>query len=260
MRLLLFAVLAGLAAPQSQRGAPPLESGVVREVQLAQPSGTLVQHFRLDRGALREDVPPSGLARWTSGPDLGGGLRVELELFFLEDGVRVFHSERASSSGRVLVFREVRERAGRTLFLEGSPEGGYASIELSSAEPRRRAHAERGELPLLLLEAARRGAQLPASTLVFDPLGSTFETTHLELGLAEGAQRFELRRADGSRRWRVVFREGLPIEMGWQEDGPVARAIVEEDYQRLLAEHEARRHEREQQAATARSTAPLAER
>jgi hypothetical protein len=254
--LLGFFFLAGATLQQVR--VPPLESGVVREVELSEPAGTRLQHFRLDRGPARGAIP-HGLARWTSGPDPAGGLRVELELLFLESGVRLIHIERsrapdgADEKERVLVFRELREGGGRTLFLEGDPRGGYTSLESGAPVALRRSHPGPGELPLLLVEATLRGAEIPAQAEVFDPLAAAFEPVRLDLD--DGS--LVLTRADGSRRWRIAFQDGLPVEFAWQERGPRARAIPRADYERLLSEHEARTLELARQESEAAAPRPL---
>ncbi len=228
----------------SQERPPLLETGLVREVELGGPPGTRVAHLRLDREPVREGAPPLGLARWVSGPDPRGGLRAELELEFLEAAVRVIHSERASSRERVLVFREIRGREGRTVFVKGSPADGYNGLELGGAAAVRHFRGESGELPLLLLEAACSGAGVPPSAQVFEPLSASFEETRCALGSPEV---FELRRPDGSLRWQVELHEGAPVAMRWQESGTRARAITVEEYARLRSEHEAGAAERERE-------------
>lgn len=253
MGAILWAALAALSSGQGNARQSPLENGVVREVELCEPPGTLVQHFRLDREPAQRAAPPLGLLRWVSGPHPLGGLRAEIEVLFLEEGLKVIHSERASQEGRVLVYREVRERAGRTVFLEGSSESGYSSLELGAAESLRRTHPGRGELPLLLIAAAARGEELPGAASVFDPLSVAFEP----LRLALDGRALDLLRADGSRRWRVSLQGGVPVEMRWQPGGPVARAITPAEHERLLGEHEARSRAA---AEAAQAAAPLAER
>jgi hypothetical protein len=224
----VLALLAALAPVQEARS--PLESGLVRAVELESPPGTFVQHFRLESPAARAGEV-AGLARYLSGPDPEGGLRVELELEYFAGEVRVIQSERASLTGRRLVFREVRLDGGRTLFLTGSPTAGYECQELAGGEALRRTFEDAGEFPLLIVEAARRGLALPTEARVFEPLAGQPEPSAIALL----DDRLVLSRADGSVRFATRFADGAPVEWTWNDRAPVARAITREEYGSLRA-------------------------
>lgn len=251
--LAALASLATLAPAQEPAGA--LDSGLVRSLELERLEGTFVQHFRLDRPGAYADEPPLALVRYVAGPDRAGGVRADLELAYLDDEVRVIHAEQTSFAQRRVVFRELRARAGRTLFLEGAPEGGLAGYELGGSEVVRHKLAEPGELPLLLVESMRRGRPLPGEALVLDPLAATFEPLQLTSrpGTGPGSDErvFEARRSDGSLRWRVSARGEELLEWRFQERGPAARAITPEEFQRLHAQHELGMREVREAAAAA---------
>lgn len=224
----------------------PLGNGLVRSVELAPVPGTCVQHFRLDRERAREGELPQALLRYVAGPDGAGGVRAELELEYLDGGLHVIHTEQANLERRRLVFREVRERAGRTVFLEGSPEQGYSGYELGGPAVLRRsfpADCGAGELPLLLLESVRLGLALPQALPVFDPLAARFEDVELALRTeagneAAGERTHEARRADGSLRWRVTLHDQEIRAWRFQERGPLARSITAEEFARLREQHD----------------------
>jgi hypothetical protein len=225
----------------------------VRSLDLEPRDGTWAQHFRLERPGAREDEPPVGLARYVSGPDSEGGVRVELELQYLARGVTVIHVEQLSPARRRLVFREVRERGGRTLFLEGAREAGLSGYELGGPEVVKRELAD-GLLPLFLIEAARTGGALPEEATVLDPLAASVEPLRLLQRVErEGERTFEARRADGSLRWRVTVLAGELRELRFQERGPLARPVTTEEFERIRAQHELETRAAQEAGATAGS-------
>ncbi|MEQ1893582.1 MAG: hypothetical protein ABL998_13645 [Planctomycetota bacterium] len=231
--LALFLALAAL----SQQGKAPLESGLVRSVELEALPGTFVQHFRLDSPA-GTDAPPQGLLRYLSGPDPEGGLRVETELSWFAEQLRLLHGERVNGNERRLVFRELGPHSARTFFLTAHGGARAEATELGGPEVVRRTYSAAGELPLFLVESARRGFALPSTAEVFEPLGATLEplTFTTQGGFEE--RTLAARRADGSLRWSVTFRGAEPVAWAWQDGGPRARAIAREEYERIRGEHE----------------------
>ena len=219
------------------RGGNALESGLVRSIDLEPLPGTFVQHFRLDRAGAREGEPPLGFLRYVAGPDREGGEFVELDLQMLAEETTVVHTEQTNALRRRLVFREVRERGGRTLFLEDTSGRGFTGYELGGPEVVRRELSE-GLLPLSLIEAARAGCAPPEEAVVLDPLGACVEPLRIVVR-AEGVGRtLEARRGDGSLRWRVNVNGELLGEWRFQERGPVARPISPEEYTELRTKHE----------------------
>lgn len=220
-----------LAQANPQGVSRPLESGLVRSVEIESPPGTHVQHFRLESGD--GSGTAVGLARYVAGPD-GDGTRVELELSWFEPELRLIQTERASPFGRLLVFREVRDDGGRTLFLTGDPGRPWSCHELGGPESLRRTYPAGGELPLLLVEAARRGQTLPAEAPVFDALRARFEATRISA--VEGT--FELRTEGQPPRFAVELDGDRLVAWRWQPGGPVARPIAPETWESLRQEHE----------------------
>lgn len=253
---MIFALLLLACLPQGSGRSAPLESGLVRSVELDAPAGTYVAYFRLDAPGAPE-APPIGLLRYVAGPDPEGGERVETELLFLAEGLRVVHGERARGDERRTVFREFGTRGGRTLILSGVSGLGYDATELGGPEVVRRRLSAAGEFPLALTEAARAGRAVPRTAEVFEPLASDFEALSLATRGGFEERTLEARRADGSLRWSATFRgEGL-VALGWSEGGPRARAVSREEYERIRGEHElARRVAEEAAARTARHRSP----
>jgi hypothetical protein len=233
----MLPLLLALGTSLPQQGKSPLESGLVRSVELEALPGTFVQHFRLDSPA-GADAPAQGLLRYLSGPDPEGGLRVETEITWFAEGLRVLQGERVNGAERRLVFRELGARTARTFFLTQHGSAVCEATELGGPEVVRRTFPATGEFPLFLVESARRGLALPASAEVFEPLGATLEPLTLTTSGGFEERTLIARRADGSLRWSVTFRAAEPIAWAWQDGGPRARAIAREEYERLRTEHE----------------------
>lgn len=236
---LLCALLAGLSLAQdgARERVAPLESGMVRSLELEPLPGTRAQYFRLDAAGAGPDRAPVALLRYVAGPDRVGGVRVDFELQYLASDVRVLHTEQASLASRRLVFRELRGGGGRTLFLQGSPSAGFEGHELGIGEVVRRELAGPGEFPLLLLESVRLGQDLPPEAFVLDPLSAGFELLRITCSKQDDLRRIEGRRIDGSLRWRVVARGEELLEWRFQERGPVARSVPREVFEALLEQH-----------------------
>ena len=109
----------------------PIETGDVRAVEVSEPPGTLVRHYRLDHGGAAAE--PLGLVRWIAGPDPEneGGWRVEQDVIFFDEATRVIHTERLHRAKRKIVWREVRSRSGRTVLVEWTPDQRAVRISLS---------------------------------------------------------------------------------------------------------------------------------
>lgn len=234
MRALLLTLLC--FAPQQGKAAP-LESGIVRSVELDAPPGTFVRHYRLDAPA-GPAAPPQGVMKYLAGPAPEGGLRVETELQFFSERLRVLHAERVGALERRLVFRELGPRSARTFFLTARRGEPCEATELGGAEVVRRTFAESSEFPLGLVESARRGLALPKDVAVLEPLGAVLESLALATRGGFEERTLEARREDGSLRWSVSFRAEEPVAWSWQEGGAQARLIPQAEYERLKGEHE----------------------
>jgi hypothetical protein len=235
-----------LALPRGPgQDAPPLSSGLVRQVEVGRRVPAFVQHFRLDAGEPQAELAPLGLLRYVAGPEDGGGIHVELELELFAADLRLIHVEQESVFLRRLVYRELGAHHGRTLFLEGEPAGVLLGYELGGPEVVRRATDAGGLLPLVFLETLRRGAEPPSELRVLEPLSANFEPLRIDASSQESARVLEARRADGSLRWRVRLQGSELSELAFQERGPLARAISPDEFERLRE-----RHERETRAAS----------
>jgi len=236
-------LLAFLAVPGPQVQDAPFDGRAIRELYLGLPPGTRVEYFRLDRESLLDEaerIPgPSGLVRWISGPDpeREGSWRVEFEASFFESNTRVIHTERMQPSVRELVFREVRPKAGRTLYLSWDPAAGVRSLEMMAGELRREElDPGRGALfPLSAVEMVRQGVDFQGSVPVFQPLIGALEALEFSVG-DDGPERvLELTREDGLLAGSYRFRETQLVSFRWQDGGAVASRISRAEYEALLA-------------------------
>jgi hypothetical protein len=232
---ILAAALAALQGAGAG-GAPPLESGAVRELELREPPGTRVEHFRLDLPGRSGSDGPLGLVRWVSGPDPVAGRRIECETTWLDAATQVLHAERLRTSDRKLVWREVRAHSGRTVLLEWDAGGALRSSETLRGElVRRELDASRGALmPLFLVEEARRGAAFDGRLPIFRPLSNDLETCDVETRVlapfgVELARTLEVR-SGGLRTGRWLFAGGALIGFEGARGGPVATPIATADY------------------------------
>ncbi len=228
-----------LGAPVIPRWPGPLqESGsALRELVVAGRGETHVRWFRLEK---RGDDPaersiPLGLLRWLSSrEEATGEVRVELEWTLFEPGTRILHTEEVAPAGRKLVWRERRERTGRTLRLEGSSRRGFSSVETTGAEIHRRELSSRGHLPLLLLEAHRRGLELPARVSLLEPLSGAFETRFPRVEVDPlGVRTLRLLNPAGETVALHRFLGEEPLELGFSAGGPRALPVSEGEFEDL---------------------------
>jgi len=277
--LLSLALLALLAPPASAQDA--LSNGDIREVHISPPEGTRIETFRIDAASnANRREPPIGLARWITGPDPGarfgdtGAWRSELEVVLFAQDTRVVHTERVGRLRRELVFRELRERAGRTVRCVWTPDQKAISSDASFGEVRYRDFDLRGgaAFPLTLVDVVRRGGTWSGDVRVFQPLAWSFETitpvvsTMVEAGApvraADAAGRagvsaadgedaagavdgagdvggavrvLDLWRSDGLSAGTYRFEGDVLTSFAWQAGGPVATAISADEYQRWQA-------------------------
>ncbi len=246
--VLVAAVALGAQTPDD---ASPLESGDLRGISMISPSGTRIEYFRLDLDdAGAEEDGPVGVARWISGPDgidgATAGRRLELEVLFFDVDTRVIHTEHLRPEERKLVYREVRERGGRTVLLEWSPEDGPRSTEVVNGVARRREiGTDQGVLlPLYLVEHARAGVPIEGPFAVFSPLAGDAEVLDIEMRKGAGAasalgahHELTLHRPGRLQAGRYVFEGERLVRFQWQEGGPVARPISVDDYHGWLRRH-----------------------
>jgi hypothetical protein len=237
-------LLAGDEVAPGERAGNALENGDVREILLAERPGTRIHHYRLDMpGAGRFD-PPVGLVRWVRGPreDRAGepALYLEVELRFPGVDTKVVHAEILQLEERKLVWRELRERSGRTSLVEWSrPQGMRVSESAGGDIVRRKLDTGGGALfPLYLLECARIGVLGDGSWVVYDPLAGRLEERIVECFALHAPGPAQLRvlrsrRADGSSAGTFVFAGSELVAFQWQGGGPVARPVSEESFRSL---------------------------
>jgi len=222
---------------------PPLLGRSIKELYLGLPPRTRVEYFRLDREPLPEGEEgvsgPCGLVRWIVGPDPEDpeGWRVEIEATFFESNTRVVHTERLRPEMRELVFREIRQQAGRTFYLTWNPDEGIKGLEMMGGVLRREEFDPvRGALfPLTAIERVRRGVAVPSAAPVFQPLSGATETLALSVE-GDGRERvLELRRGDDLLAGSYRFEGSELVSFRWQDGGPTATRIPRRAYDGQLA-------------------------
>jgi hypothetical protein len=240
----LMCLLPGEGLAPDEPDGNALENGDVREILLGERPGTRIRHFRLDApGAARHDAPV-GLLRWVSGPreERAGEplLYLELELRFPGVHTKLIHAEILRPEERRLVWRELRERSGRTSLVEWSRAQGMRVSESAGGEVQRRSlDASGGALfPLYLLECARLGVLGDGSWIVYEPLSGRLEERIVESAAlpAPGLGPLRVlrsRRADGSAAGTFVFAGLELVAFQWQGGGPVARPVSEQAFRSL---------------------------
>ncbi len=241
--ILILALVSG--QEESSRAKPDaFASGAVSELSIGRAPGSRVLYFRLDRAQLdeaRRKETPLGVARWMRTPGRGfGEHRSELEIYFFDSRTRLSHIETMLPGERRLLWREVRPQGGRTLLLDGASSAGFSIVDTNGGEVRRsEIDAERGLLPLEIVEAARKGQVYMGSFSIFQPLAGGFETLQLRTRRSRDAHGYGLRdllitEPDGTQRASYRFRRGELFEFGWRQDGPRARRVSEEEFARWM--------------------------
>ena len=247
--LALGLVSAGLAStgalrvpvPDGARGSllAPLSSGDVREVELAAAPGALVRHFRLDAPGAAPGAKPVGLARWLRADGGGGRTRLEVETWLPGAAARVLHVEVVGGGEQKLVWREVRERAGRTLLAVGDLAGELRIADTVGGEVRRVSIAAPRDavFPLELLESVRTEAACAGPRALFEPLSGTVSEVELRLAPLPGPLPLRcarLVRADGTSGGVFLFAGTELILYRLQAGGPLATPIGAEEHGRLI--------------------------
>jgi len=262
--MLAGTVLAAVAAvgALAQEGSSPLRNGDLRALTLLSPPGTRVEYFRLDLPAPgsdaalagEEEADPVGVVRWIAGPDVEDGVeigrRFETEAAFFDVDTRVILTESLRPEERKLVYREVRERGGRTVLLEWSLDGGPRATEVIGGRAcRREIDTGRGVLlPLYLIELVRAGASIQGPFPVFSPLAGDVEMLELEVRRADTSgdsaevdpgdrRELRIRRSGALSAGRYVFEGEHLVRFQWQAGGVVARPLTEEAYHAWIRRH-----------------------
>jgi len=228
------------------RAAPRTAPRAAPSVRVQAPEGTETAWFRLDDpGAVPDpERSPVGLARWVSGPldpdAPGDGRRVELELRWIGEDVRLLIAERVLPSEHRVVWREQLTSGGRTVLVSvdrTDPTADLRVTETASGEIRRRAlPRDRGAWQLLsLVEAACRGVEPRGAARILMPQKAQIETVRLALEAVEGdRRRLSLTFADGLQGPRFTFAGRELVGFTWQAGGPLATRIPAEQHSRWI--------------------------
>ena len=275
--LVSLVALAATALPGAAQLGPeaPRPGAGVRELTLRKTPGTRVEYFRLDRMPDSEDADgarrraPVGVVQWmrgplaprssgssgssgAAGPDGGAprraasaqgtpptraGWRTAYEVLLFEERTRVLSTERLTPELRELVFREVRDRSGRTVYLAWPPTGPITTTDTVGADIFRREIQLDGDaaLPLSAVELARRGETWEGAMPVFEPLSNDFELQWADLQPVPGGRVLRLNREGGRTAATYRFEGDRLVSFEWQRGGLVATAIPVDEFQRWAA-------------------------
>jgi hypothetical protein len=183
-------------------------------------------------------VTPVGLAVWRRRL-VGDSEQVEWQVRFTEagfDDTQVLHVERLGSERTKLVWREWRQRGGRTLVGDWIEEDRHLRLlEWGQRETLRLTIPFEKDtiLPLALQERARRGPPIEAPVRLFDPLSRSFERVTVEvteLGGEPSRRAVAVRRADGSLVSAWEFAGSELVSFQWQAGTLRGRRISAEEY------------------------------
>ncbi len=227
----------------------PLDGGAVVAYEIPDRADTRRECF-----ALFFEGDPVGIASSTfRARENGGAGRASAELRFelWQIRTRVHHVESVTPRGPRLVWRELRERSGRTVRVDWSEDGKrLVQVDWSGAE------AVRGEstpesgalLPLFLVASVRDGAFPTGRFDVYDAPSGRVEELRVSvlrcpLAGAPGLsmRRLELLRADGTLAGDYLFLGRELVAFRVQEGGPVALRVSTVDYRKREREEEERR-------------------
>jgi len=177
-----------------------------------------------------------------------GGWQLEQDIAFPFEGIRLMAVECLSAKSPRLVWREVTERGGRTIFAEWMARSEQLKVLEWGLDGSLRESLEtsRGAvMPQYLLELARSGRVDGGSFEVFDPLRGRLEHWTLEQRYVLGEpgdertaadpshprREIELRRDDGTLAGRYRFEGTDLIGFEWQEGGLALRRIDAAEYE-----------------------------
>lgn len=164
-----------------------------------------------------------------------GRVRLEAEFRYPDAGSRVLIVEEPCPGGRRLVYRELVDRAGRSVVLEELDGGGYSLLEWGGPEKRSGPLGCNGQIsfPLELAEAARVQHVDRESIELFDPLAGRPVRVRAQLVpiAAEPEPVYEVRyeRDDGTLAASYRIRSGRIVEFQWQRGGPRARLAPQDE-------------------------------
>jgi hypothetical protein len=238
-----------------------LRSPAVVAYEIPESVGTRREHFELRRGGELVGVVASlfGEGQGRAERDL----RAELRFDLWSIQTRVHHVETRTPRGPRLVWREQRQRSGRTVLFEWSEDGDrLVQVDWGGGDGlRRESPAETGALlPLFLVASVRAGAFPRGRFDVVDPpSGSVAElAVHVRRvpwipGSGLSARCLVLRRTDGSLAGQYLFLGKELIGFRFQEGGPVALRVSSMRFREHEAAEAERRAEEAEAAAVARA-------
>lgn len=243
--LLGLALISPSPAPSAQdvRAAPASAPAAKR---ITAPAGTATAWFRLDPQGV-DPMPalrPSAVARWVTGPldpeQPEGGRRVELELRWLDEDVRLLVAERVLAREHRVLWREQLPRGGRTVLITVDREDPGADLRVTETSAgrihRRSLSRDRGAWQLLsLVEAAGRGVEPHGHARVLMPQRAAVERVGLRLEPdPAGGRALALTFPDGTQGPRFRFEGSELVGFLWQAGGPVATRIEGEEHARWI--------------------------
>ncbi len=249
LTLLLLAAVLGAGAQGAAPVLAPLESPSVVAFELGEDSDLRHEYFEL-----RQDGAYVGRVVSTVGMR-GGSLRAEMQLDLGPIATRVHHVERITTRGPRLVWREMRERSGRTVMAEWS-EDGERLIDIAwnggDAVRRETTPPAGALLPLFLVDSVRSGGFPSGAFDVFLPTSGSVEELQVRVESLPGAavgkgllslRRLALCRADGTLAGEYLFAAGELLAFRVQDGGPVAVRVSHETYREREREDERLREE-----------------
>lgn len=232
----------GVRAASSAR----LNSAPATHVRLVATEETVTAWFRLDAAGQPQapDQAPLGVARWISGPVDGerpqDGRRVELEVRWIGEDVRLLVSERILPREHRVIWREQLPKGGRTVLISVDRDDPTALLDVSETANgkvrRRRLPRDGGAWQLLsLVEAAAQGVEPHGSARILMPQKAAIESVRLSMTTLAGDQReVALTFAGGLAGPRFTFEGRELVGFTWQAGGPVATRIPWQEHTRWI--------------------------
>ncbi len=229
LELALATALAAIGVPAPQPGAPAQEDGTL---VLVPPGEQVEDWYVLEVQRVGPDGRPRSEAVGTAclrRSETGAGLRLEAEYRHPQVDARILIVEEPTPGGRRLVYRELVDRAGRSVVLERIGPARWSLLEWGGPRKLRQELDVGGPLalPLELAERARRGRVDDGPLTVYDPLAGRPVTLRARLvDVATGPEDvYEVRyeRADGTLAASYRIRAGKIVEFSTSRGGPRAR-------------------------------------
>lgn len=180
---------------------------------------------------------------------VAGGWQLEQEVNFPFESVRLMAVECLSASSPRLVWREIGDQGGRTIFAEWAAQSEQLKVLEWGVDGSLRetiGTSQGAVMPQYLLELAREGKLVGGRFQVFDPLRGALDEWRLEVSYlrsesttgveleGEGYhRRVEFLREDGTSAGSYLFDGQRLISFQWQTGSIHARRISAEDYASL---------------------------